>query len=179
TRYVTVQVVDGEVIVGNPGDFDADLLNAGYLAELDVAAVTADPNTGNPTANTVVQVNEGDTFYLRVQSHDLRTGGTVATRGVQAAYLDMLLNPGSILVNGTAMSIRNFASPLPDDQSNPMSAIIFSTKYNSAQNGQNGVNNAPRAPEVNEVGASVGSISPTLDLTGFQDVFWVRMMAKQ
>src|SRR5207248_4116849 len=73
TRYVTVQVVDGEVIVGNPGDFDADLLNAGYLAELDVAAVTADPNTGNPTANTVVQVNEGDTFYLRVQSHDLRT----------------------------------------------------------------------------------------------------------
>ena len=36
--------------------------------------------------------------------------------------------------------------------------------------------NAPRAPEFNEVGAFANG-NP--DLTGFQDVFWVRMTAKQ
>jgi len=180
TRYVTVQVVDGEVLGADPGAFDADLRTAGYLAELDVAAVTADVG-GNPTDNTVVQVSEGDTFYLRVQSHDLRAGGDFNNRGVLAAYLDMLLNPGSITVNGTAMSIRNFASPLPDDQANPMSAIVFAPNYDILPSGINGVDNAPRAPEFNEMGATHQdpAAPPKTDLTGFQDVFWVRMMAKQ
>jgi hypothetical protein len=181
TRYVTVQVVDGQVLLADPGAFDASLVSAGYLAELDVAAVSADAG-GNPTDNTVVQVSEGDTFYLRVTSHDLRAGGDFNNRGVVSAYLDMLLNPGSITVNGTAMSIRNFASPLPDDQANPMSAIVFTNEYNNAPNGQNGVNNAPRAPEFNEVGAfhqDPASPAPRTDLTGFPDVFFVRMMAKQ
>src|SRR5207247_3125827 len=36
TRYVTVQVVDGGVLMNIPGALDPNLVNAGYLAELDV-----------------------------------------------------------------------------------------------------------------------------------------------
>jgi hypothetical protein len=95
--------------------------------------------------------------------------------------LDLLLNPGTLTVNGTAMSIRNFAAPLPDDSSNPMSAIVFTPEYNTATSGQNGVANAPRAPEFNETGAFHQDplIGAKTDLTGFPDVFFVRMMAKQ
>jgi hypothetical protein len=61
-----------------------------------------------------------------------------------------------------------------------MSAIVFSGAYSIQRNGQNGVNNAPRAPEFNEVGAAADVLdNPGLDLTGFPDVLFVRMMAKQ
>jgi autotransporter-associated beta strand protein len=175
TRFVTVQVVEGGTQLAG----DSQLRAANYLAELSVTVVGADAN-GEPT-NLPTVVREGDIFYLRVTSHDLRDlppGGAANTRGVQTAFLDVLLNPPPILVNGVATPFRDFAVPVPDpDTNNPMSSITFVNGYGVQQNGQNGVNNAPRAGIFNETGAS-RSVANGLG-TGTFTVYFVKMQALQ
>jgi GEVED domain-containing protein/dockerin type I repeat protein/Kelch motif protein/SdrD B-like protein len=199
TRYVTIQVVDSTVATATTGDANAlvarqadpaatdnSLLAAGYLAELDVSVLPANPDgTVNTSTDPVNMVHAGDTFYLRVQSHDLRQDGnttstgvfpnnTPANRGVISAYLDLLLNPG--FLNG--LSIRNFASPQPDNPGGSLlSAIVFGPEYSKATIPQNGVTGLPTAPEFNEVGAISGP-QPE-ENTLFPDVLYVRMIAKQ
>jgi len=181
TRFVTVQIINGVVggIGGASGTAQimaqaADLTAAHYLAALKTTVVAADAS-GNPT-NTPTKVHKFDTFYLRVDAKDLRdipAGGTATYRGVQAAFLDMLLNPGD-----TGLPFRTFAQPVPDDQANPMTAIHFASAYPAAQNGQNGVDGAPKAGEFNEVGASQGLGSVGLG-TDYNTVFYVKMFASK
>jgi autotransporter-associated beta strand protein len=185
TRFVTVQIVNGVVdstgsgIGGASGTAQitaavGDLIAAHYLAALKTTVVAADAG-GNPT-NSPTIVHKFDTFYLRVDARDLRDiplGGTATDRGVQAAFLDMLLNPGD-----TGLPFRTYAQPVPDDQANPMTAIHFANAYPAAQNGQNGVDGAPKAGEFNEVGASQGQGSVGLG-TDYNTVFYVKMIASK
>jgi hypothetical protein len=181
TRFVTVQVVNGVLggVAGLNGTAQvlsttADLAAAHYLAELDTSVVMADAS-GNPT-DTITKVHQFETFYLRVQAKDLRpipSGGIATDRGVQAAFLDMLLNPGD-----TGLPFRNFAQPDPNDSSNPMSAIVTATQNGFAsetRTGQNGVSGAQSAAEFNEAGDFRQSANGLG--TGLVSVFYVKMKA--
>lgn len=182
TRFVTVQVVNG--VAGGIGGINgtaqitatsADLTAAHYLAELDTTVVMADPTSGDPT-DTVTIPKVGTPFFLRVQAKDLRpvpSGGTFLDRGVQEAYLDMLLNPGD-----TGNPFRTYAHPMPDDSSNPMDAIITATANGFAMDtrqGQNGVDKSQIAGEFNETGDLRQSATGLG--TNLASVFYVKMIA--
>ena len=72
---VTVQVVDGGISAGG-----TELFAAGYLAELNIQILDADG---------IVDV--GETFEILVTSIDLRPPSGTDPRGVDAAYLDILV----------------------------------------------------------------------------------------
>ena len=78
---VTVQVVDGGLSAT-----DDQLLAAGYLAELSVQLLD---DNGAPTSLLMVDV--GETFQVVITADDLRLGGDFSNRGVESAYLDVLV----------------------------------------------------------------------------------------
>jgi autotransporter-associated beta strand protein len=189
TRFFSVQIVNGVNggIGGIGGAIDpvlitsgtGDLLAAHYLATLKTTVVQADAG-GNPT-DIPTTVHVGDFFYLRVDAQDLRDippGGADNNRGVQAAYLDMLLNP---IANAPGQRFRDYAVPEPDEDSNPMTAIHFvetpPNSYSVQQNGQNGVIGAPSAGEINEAGAARATVGQTGLGTDYNKVFYVKMHA--
>jgi autotransporter-associated beta strand protein len=189
TRFLTVQIVNG--VNGGIGGIGGavepvlitsgtgDLTAAHYLATLRTTVVQADAG-GNPT-DIPTTVHVDDFFYLRVDAQDLRDippGGAANNRGVQAAYLDMLLNP---IANAPSQRFRDYAVPDPDDQENPMTAIHFvesaPNNYSVQKNGQNGVSGAPSAGEINEAGAARATVGQTGLGTDYNKVFYVKMHA--
>jgi hypothetical protein len=128
TAFVTIQVVD-------PGASDAQLVAAGYDAELNVVLLD---EQGNPTTN--LTLDQGDIFSVQVTGRDLRPGGLDENRGVLAAYMDLLFD-------------RAFVEPVLDP-SNPLGfAIEFSSDFDESQSG---VPNDPADGQINEVGAAQG-----------------------
>ncbi len=90
TARITVQLLN---FVGGAPD-PTSATTTPYLAQLTVEVL--DVATGDP----ITMIGEDSEFLLRVSAFDLRAGGSPASRGVEAAFLDLLYN-------------SSFAAPIP------------------------------------------------------------------
>jgi len=151
---VTVQVVDGGINAGG-----TELFAAGYLAELNIQILDADG---------IVDV--GETFEILVTSIDLRPPSGMDARGVDAAYLDILVP----LFQDAAGNKFPFADLVPNSivyqPPGPPDLTIYETA-------QQGFFNTPAPGALDEAGgtdAQGASVGP-----GDVQVFTVTLRARQ
>lgn len=91
TAEVTLQATNPPPVPGGQPVPDSQ-----YKAQLSVEVVDA---RGNLRGTPGFRVDVNEVFYVNVYSQDLRLGGTEDTRGVEAAFLDLLYDRNLVAVN--------------------------------------------------------------------------------